>query len=85
MPKPPVEPTNLILEQLRAMRAENAKRFDAMDNRFAALETEVRTVRTAVRGIGSQVIAEVYKANKTVASFADLAARLEAVERKVFP
>jgi hypothetical protein len=78
MPKPPVEPTNLILEQLRAMRAENAKRFDAMDNRF-------RTVRTAVRGIGSQVIAEVYKANKTVASFADLAARLEAVERKVFP
>jgi hypothetical protein len=85
MPKPPTEPTNLILEQLRAMRAENATRFDAMDNRFAALETEVRTVRTAVRGIGSQVIAEVYKGNKTVASFADLEMRLEAVERKLFP
>jgi len=67
MPKSQTEPTNLILEQLRLMRAENTKRFDAIDDRFATLETEVRTVRTAVRGIGNQVIAEVYKANKTVA------------------
>ncbi len=91
MPKSPTEPTNLVLEQLRLMRAENSKNFAAIDNRFAAvddrftaLETEIKSVKTAVRGIGVQVLAEVYKANKTFAGFANLEARHEAVERKVF-
>ena len=77
MPKSPTEPTNLVLEQLRLMRAENSARFDS-------LETEIKGLKTAVRAITGQVIAEVYKANKTVASFADLEFRLEAVERIVF-
>ena len=67
MPKSPIEPTNIVLEQLRLMRGEIAAldhkftaRFDAVDDRFAALETEIKSVKTAVRGIGTQVLAEVY-------------------------
>ena len=91
MPKSPTEPTNIVLEQLRLMRGEIAAldhkftaRFDAVDDRFASLEAEIKGLKTAVRSIGHQVLAEVYKANKTFASFANLEARLEAVERKVF-
>ena len=80
MPKSPTEPTNLVLEQLRLMRAD----FAALDAKFDTLALEIKGLKASVRGIGGQVIAEVYKANKTVASFADLEFRLEAVERKVF-
>ena len=83
MPKTP-EPTNLVLEQLRLMRASidalNVKvetRFEKMDDRFDRLGKEISILRR-------QTIGEVYKANKTFASFADLEARLEAVEHKVF-
>ena len=83
MPKTP-EPTNLVLEQLRLMRASidalNVKvetRFEKMDGQFDRLGKEISILRR-------QTIGEVYKANKTFASFADLEARLEAVEHKVF-
>ena len=71
------EPSNLVLEQLRAMRAENSKQFEE-------LKREIAGLKVAVRGIGHQTLAEDYKANKTFGGFSDLEARLEAVERKVF-
>ena len=76
MPKSP-EPTNPVLEQLRLMRTDMALRFEKVDDRFDKLDKEISILRR-------RTIGEAYKANKTFASFADLEARLEAVERKVF-
>ena len=65
------EPTNLVIEQLRLMRASidalNVKvdaRFGKLDDRFDKLDRDVSILRR-------QTIGEVYKANKTFASFAE--------------
>lgn len=89
MPKAPAEPTNLVLEQLRAMRAEaNAMRAEMnamrseMNARFDRIETDISDIKKDVRGFKLNTIAEVYKANLTVASFLDHERRIEALERK---
>jgi len=82
MPKSPAEPTNLVLEQLRVMRAETAARFDKLDADFADLKAKVTNVERDVRGIKLNTIAEIYKANLTVASFVDLERRVQALEQK---
>lgn len=86
MPKS-TEPTNLVLEQLRLMRAETSARFDQLlsDNngRFDRLEKELSDLRKDVRGLKLNTIAEIYKANLTVASFADLERRVAALEAKI--
>ena len=85
MPKAPAEPTNLVLEQLRVMRAE-ATDFRAETNqRFDRVDAEIGSLKKEMRGLKLQTIAEIYKANLTVASFVDLQTRVEAIERKVFP
>ena len=89
MSKPPAEPPNIVLEQLRLMRAENqAFRSEInakVDKGFSEAREEISALKKDVRGLKMQTIGEVYKANLTVASFVDLSQRLEAVERKVFP
>jgi hypothetical protein len=79
------EPTNLVLEQLRAMRAEATAFRAETSERFDRLESEIKGIKTEMRGLKLQSIAEIYKANLTVASFADLDARLRVVEQKVLP
>ena len=78
MPNPPMEPTNLVLEQLRLMRAETNERFDKVDAGFKKVDEEISALKNDIRGIKLNAIAEIYKANLTVASFADLERRLEA-------
>ena len=89
MSKPPAEPTNLVLEQLRVMRAETAAmraetnaRFDQMDAKLEALDARVGGVEKELRGLKLNTIAEIYKANLTVASFADHERRIQELERK---
>ena len=95
----PVNLVMELLRQMRAeavqMRAESAQmrveaaafrkemndRFDALSSR---MESEFKAVRGEISVIRRQTIGEVYKANKTFAGFADLEARMEAVEHKVF-
>jgi len=81
MPKSPAEPTNLVLEQLRVMRAETAARFDKIDADFADLKAKVTNVKRDMRGLKLNNIAEIYKANLTVASFVDLERRVQALEQ----
>lgn len=88
MPKTPSEPTNLVLEQLRLIRAEaNATRmetnarFDTIDARFARVEADIADIKKEMRGLKLNTIAEVYKANLTVASFVDREQRIQALER----
>jgi hypothetical protein len=69
------EPTNLVLEQLRVMRAENKTSFDE-------IRAEIKSLKTAMRGFQHQTIAEIYKANLTVSAFADLDRRVTDLERK---
>ena len=90
MPKPSAEPTNLVLEQLRLMRAEaNAlraemnARFDGVDARFDAVDAEIRGLKREIRGFKLGTIAEIYKANLTVASFVDLDRRVSRLEERV--
>ena len=89
MPKSPAEPTNLVLEQLRLIRAEttaarveNNARFDQMDARFERIEADIADIKKDLRGFKLNTIAEVYKANLTVASFVDHEQRIQALERK---
>ena len=77
MANTPAEPTNLILEQLRVLRAAIDARFDAVDARIARIETDLR-------GLKLNTIAEIYKANLTVASFADHERRIQELERKSY-
>ena len=86
----PSEPTNLVLEQLRVMRAETKARFDDMgarfdkiDVQFAKIDGEIADIKKDLRGLKLNTIAEIYKANLTVASFADHERRIEALERKL--
>ena len=82
MPKTPAEPTNLVLEQLRVMRAETNARFDQMDAKLEALDARVGGIEKELRGLKLNTIAEIYKANLTVASFADHERRIQELERK---
>ena len=82
MPTPPVEPTNLVLEQLRVMRAEVSSRLDRIDARFDRIDSEIADLKRDVRGLKLNGIAEIYKANLSVASFVDLERRVQALEQK---
>jgi hypothetical protein len=89
MTKTPVEPTNLVLEQLRlmrgetaAMRAETNARFDQVGAEIKELGARVGGVEKELRGLKLNTIAEIYKANLTVASFADHERRIQELERK---
>ena len=86
MPKRPPEPTNLVLEQLRLMREDMNARFDQMqqetNSRFDRLEVKMSNFERDLRGLKLNTIAEVYKANLTVASFADHERRIAAPEAK---
>ena len=67
----PAEPTNLVLEQLRVMRAETNARFDRLEVEIADIKIEIADIKKDIRGMKLNTIAEIYKANLTVASFAD--------------
>ncbi len=82
MSNSPSEPTNLVLEQLRLMRAETNARFDKVDAHFESIEAEIAAIKKELRGLKLNTIAEVYKANLTVASFADHERRLQALGQK---
>jgi hypothetical protein len=82
MSKTPAEPTNLVLEQLRLMRAETNVRFDQMGAEIKELGDRVGRVEKELRGLKLNTIAEIYKANLTVASFADHERRIQELERK---
>jgi uncharacterized protein YdcH (DUF465 family) len=89
MTKTPAEPTNLVLEQLRLMRAETAAmraetnaRFDHVEARFNAVDAKIAGIEKELRGLKLNTIAEIYKANLTVASFADHERRIQELERK---
>ncbi len=90
MAETPSDPTNLVLELLRVMRtemsatrAETNARFDAIDARFTKIDAEIADIKKDLRGLKLNTIAEIYKANLTVASFADHERRIEALERKL--
>ena len=78
----PNEPTNLVLEQLRLMRAEMTSMRGETNARFDRVEAEIAGVKKELRGLKLNTIAEVYKANLTVASFADHERRIQELERK---
>jgi uncharacterized protein YdcH (DUF465 family) len=89
MTKSPAEPTNLVLEQLRLMRADMNARFDRVDARFQQVDArfnkvdeEISALKKELRGMKLNTIAEICKANLTVASFADLDRRIAALEAK---
>jgi hypothetical protein len=82
MSKSRAEPTNLVLEQLRLMRAETNARFDQMSAEIKELGDRVGRVEKELRGLKLNTIAEIYKANLTVASFADHERRIQDLERK---
>ncbi len=83
MPKTPVEPANLVREQLRLMRAEMKEGFKKVDDRFSQVDSEIAGLKREIRGFKLGTIAEIYKANLTVASFVELESRVTALERKV--
>ncbi len=82
MPHDPTEPTDLILEQIHLMRSEMSARFDRVDQRFENLKQGISDIKEALRGLKLNTIAEVYKANLTVARFADHERRLQDLERR---
>jgi hypothetical protein len=86
MTKTPAEPTNLVLEQLRVMRAETNARFDHIEarfnERFNVVDAKIAGIEKELRGLKLNTIAEIYKANLTVASFADHERRIQELERK---
>jgi len=81
MPKTPAEPANIMLEQLRAIRAEIAALQDNMNTGFRKVDAELADIKRDMRGMKLNTIAEVYKANLTVARFIDLERRVEALEQ----
>jgi uncharacterized coiled-coil DUF342 family protein len=89
MPKSPTEPTNLVLEQLRLMRAETSAGFTQVRAEIKELRGdvtdlrgEISDIKKEIRGLKLSTIAEIYKANLTVASFADHERRIQALEMK---
>jgi hypothetical protein len=82
MANTPAVPTNPILEQLRVMRAAIDARFDGIGARFDAIDAKIARIETDLRGLKLNTFAEIYKANLTVASFADHERRIQELERK---
>ncbi len=82
MPKTPAEPANIMLEQLRAIRAEIAALQDNMNAGFRKVDAELADIKRDMRGMKLNTIAEVYKDNLTVARFIDPERRVEALEQK---
>jgi len=74
----PSEPTNLVLEQLRLLRSA----MDAIGADVREVRQEIAGIKHELRGLKLNTIAEVYKANLTVASFADHERRIQELERK---
>ena len=89
MAQTPSEPTNLVLEQLRVMRAETSAHYkqieadiSGMKADISSLKADVTDIKKDIRGFKLNTIAEIYKANLTVASFVDHEQRIQALERK---
>ena len=78
----PIEPTNLVLEQLRLMRAERNARFDRVETRFNAVDAKIGGIEKELRGLKLNTIAQIYKASLTVAGFADHGRRIQELERE---
>jgi hypothetical protein len=78
----PIEPTNLVLEQLRLMRAEMLAMGAQTNAHFDRLESDISDIKKDLRGFKLNTIAEICKANLTVASFVDHEQRTQALERK---
>ncbi len=76
------EPTNLVLEQLRLMRAETNALHNAMNAGFKEVRQEIADVKRELRGMKLNTIAEIYKANLTVANFVDHERPIQELERK---
>ena len=74
----PSEPTNLVLEQLLLMRTA----MEAIGADVRDVRQEIAGIKHELRGLKLNTIAEVYKANLTVASFADHERRIQELERK---
>jgi hypothetical protein len=89
MPKSANEPPDLVLEHLRVMREENKAMRE--ENKAMRAETkaqlddmksDISAIKAALRGLERNTIAEVYKANLTVASFAEHEQRIQALEQR---
>jgi hypothetical protein len=51
--------------------------------RFDRIDADIVEIKKDIRGLKLNTIAEVYKANLTVASFVDHEQRIQALERKL--
>jgi len=85
----PNDETDLVLGQLRLLRAEMNARFDALDAHFDEFHSRFKEVREEIagskgdlRGWEFDTIPEVYTANLTVASFVDYEWRFVLSSRK---
>jgi len=76
------EPANLVLELLRTMRAENSAQFEQIKGEMSSMQKDIADIKRELRGLKLNTIAEVYKANLTVASFADHERRITALEQR---
>jgi SepF-like predicted cell division protein (DUF552 family) len=86
------QPTDMIVPLLQALRGDiqslraDVKQLEArIDSDFIEVRKDIKDLRADVKGIKVNAIAEIYKANLTVASFAELSQRLRRVEEAVFP
>jgi hypothetical protein len=75
------QPIDMIVPLLQALRSE----ISEMRDDVKGLKADVKDIKADLRGMKLQTIAEIYKANLTVASFAELSDRLRRVEEAVFP
>jgi hypothetical protein len=72
----------LIRAEATAARAENNTRFDRIEADISLMKADIADIKKDMRGFKLNTIAEVYKANLTVASFVDHEQRIQALERK---
>jgi hypothetical protein len=77
-----MEQLRLMRAETAAMRAETNARFDQVGAEIKELGARVGGVEKELRGLKLNTIAEIYKANLTVASFADHERRIQELERK---
>ena len=82
MPKTPAEPAHLFLEHFRVLRETIAALADKIDALSHQVTAENKALKTDIRGLQRNMIAEIYKANLTVASFVDHEERIRALESK---
>jgi hypothetical protein len=67
----PAEPTNLVLEQLRLIRAEALATGVEKYARFDRLDSDVAEIKKDILWFKLNTIAEVYKTNLTLVSLLD--------------